>query len=454
MEAVILAAGLGTRMKSSLPKILHKIFDKPIIDYVIDCAKTLDFERIFVVVNPSLNDVVEYLRKNDVEIVYQNEPKGTAHALSSALPYLNKKSDIIVLNGDTPLIKTETLHKFMDLFKSENQDIAILSFYPEREHSYGRILRDAEGNVKKIVEITDIEPDDTSIKEANSGIYIIKASAVNLLEHVKENQNKGEFYLTDIVEIAVKRGYKVQAYPLAQEDELIGINTRYELSLAMRYLRDRLVKQFMDNGITFYDPQTVWISPSVKIGNDTVIYPDVFLEGNTTIGQNCIIYQGVRIKDSVIEDNVQIKDCTVIESSHIKSGSNIGPFAHIRPESIIGQNCRIGNFVEVKKSVIGDGTKAAHLSYIGDSEIGNNVNIGAGTITCNYDGKKKHKTTIEDNVFIGSDTQLVAPVKIGKGSYIGAGSTITKDVPPDALAISRTSQKNIEGWARKKREKQ
>jgi len=451
VDVVILAAGLGTRMKSNLPKVLHRIFDKPILDYVIDCARSLNPANVFVVINPSLKEVTENLEKYDLNIVFQNEPKGTAHALESALPFI-KSEKILILNGDTPLIKKETLLNFLKFFDEKNPAMAILSFYPKRQHSYGRILRNSKGDVEKIVEVTDYAGEESS--EANSGVYLLKRNVLDLLKKIKENPRKGEFYLTDIVEIAISKGFKVDAYSLAEEDELIGINNREELSLAMKYLRDRIVKELMTEGVTFYDPLSVWISSSVKIGKDTIIYPNVFLEGNTTVGQNCIIYQGVRIRDSIIEDNVQIKDCTVIESSHIKSGSNIGPFAHIRPESIIGQNCRIGNFVEVKKSVIGDGTKAAHLSYIGDSEIGNNVNIGAGTITCNYDGKKKHKTTIEDNVFIGSDTQLVAPVKIGKGSYIGAGSTITKDVPSDALAISRTPQKNIEGWARKKREKQ
>lgn len=459
MDVVILAAGLGTRMKSKLPKVLHKLFDKPIIDYVIECAKSLNPANIFVVLNPSLNEVIEHLNSlssklaahsSQIKIVFQNEPKGTAHALTSALPDL-KSERILILNGDTPLMKKETLLNFLKVFDEKAQDMAVLSFYPHRQHSYGRIIRNKSGEIEKIVEIT--EYNGTESGEANSGVYLAKKEVLELVSLVKENPRKGEFYLTDIVEIAKAKGYKVDAYPLAEEDELIGINNREELSLAMKYLRDRVVKELMTQGVTFYDPGSVWISPSVTIGQDTIVYPNVFLEGDTKIGQNCIIYQGVRIRDSIIEDDVQIKDCTVIENSHIKSGSKIGPFAHLRPESIIGKDCRIGNFVEVKKSVIGDGTKAAHLSYLGDSEIGKNVNIGAGTITCNYDGKKKHKTIIEDDVFIGSDTQLVAPVKVGKGAYIGAGSTITKDVPSDALAVSRTPQKNIEGWAKKKREK-
>lgn len=453
MDILVLAAGLGTRMKSSEPKVLHKLFDKPIIDYVIDCAKSLKPRKVYVVLNPSLIRVVEYLKKYDVEIVFQDEPKGTAHAVKSSLASL-KSNSVLILNGDTPLIKSDTLNNFIKVFKKNDLDLAILSFYPERQHSYGRILRDKNKKVLKIAEATDLSAKELSnFKEANSGIYLAKRKILDLTEYIEENPNKKEYYFTDIVEIARQRGYKVEAFSLAKEDELIGINTREELSLALKYLRDRVIKNWMEKGVTFYDPYSVWVSPSVTIGKDTIIYPGVFLEGETKIGQNCTIYQGVRIKNCIVEEGVEIKDCTIIESSHIKSGSKIGPFTHIRPESIIGRECRIGNFVEVKKSIIGDRTKAAHLSYLGDAEIGKDVNIGAGTITCNYDGKKKHKTTIEDEVFIGSDTQLVAPVKIGRGAYVGAGSTITKDVPSDALAISRTPQKNINGWAAKRRKK-
>ncbi|MEN2986621.1 MAG: bifunctional UDP-N-acetylglucosamine diphosphorylase/glucosamine-1-phosphate N-acetyltransferase GlmU [Thermodesulfovibrionaceae bacterium] len=451
MEVLVLAAGLGTRMRSSKPKILHKLFDKTIIDYVIETANSLNPEKVFIVVNPDVPEVLEHLKNYELDIIFQEEPKGTAHAVSVAIPYL-KSEKILIINGDTPLIKEDTIFKFIDIFEREKIDLGILSFYPEREHSYGRILRDTEGRIIKILEATEIK-EYQNLRESNSGVYLIKRYLLDFVQEIKENPRKKEFYFTDIVEILSQRGYKIQAYPIATEEELIGINNRNELSIAMAYLRDRFVKSFMEKGVTFYDPKSVWLSPLVKIGQDTIIYPGVWLEGNTTIGSNCVIYSSVRIKNSIVEDNVEIKDCTVVENSYIKSGSKIGPFAHIRPETVIGKNCRIGNFVEVKKSTIGDGTKAAHLSYIGDAEVGSNVNIGAGTITCNYDGKKKNKTVIEDDVFVGSDTQLIAPVKIGKGAYIGAGSTITKDVPSDALAVSRTPQKNIEGWAKRRRQK-
>lgn len=454
MDVVILAAGLGTRMKSQLPKILHKIFDIPIIDYVIDTAKSINPENIFVVLNPSITKLTEHLSKNDIKFVFQYEPKGTAHALLSSLPYL-KGNKILILNGDTPLIKKTTLVNFIELFNKNSLDMGILSFYPKREHSYGRILRDKEGNIKKIVEITDSSEEEKYISEANSGIYVLnKNNIAELVKEVKENPLKGEYYLTDIVEIGVKKGKKIEAYPLAEEDELIGINTRTELALAIKYLRDGIINEWLEKGVTFYDPHSVWISPKVFIGADTIIYPNVFLEGETKIGKSCIIYQGVRLKNCTVEDNVEIKDYTVAENSHIKDSSKIGPFTHLRAETIIGRECRIGNFVEVKKSTIEDGTKASHLSYLGDAQIGKNVNIGAGTITCNYDGRKKNKTIIEDNVFIGSDTQLIAPVKINKDAYVGAGSTITKEVPEGSLAISRTPQKIIKDWVKKRREKE
>lgn len=453
MDIVILAAGLGTRMKSSKPKILHKIFDISIIDYIIETAKKLNPENIFVVLNPKIQELKDHLSRYELSIVYQEEPRGTAHAFLSALPEL-KSNRVLILNGDTPLLKAETLFKLIEIFEKNNLDIAILTFYAERDNSYGRIIRDRDGNVQKIVEMPNLSEEERSILESNSGVYLFTKDSATLTQEIGINELKGEYYLTDIVEIALKKGKKVAAFPLAKEEELIGINTRYELSLAIKYLRDRIVNEWMDRGVTFYDPKSVWISPKVFIDEDTVIYPNVYLEGETKIGKNCIIYQGVRLKDCIIEDYVNIKDHTVAENARIGANSVVGPFTHLRSETAIGKDCRIGNFVEVKKSSIGNGTKASHLSYLGDAQIGENVNIGAGTITCNYDGKRKHKTVIENNVFIGSDTQLVAPVKINKDAYIGAGSTITKEVPEGSLAISRTPQKNILGWAKRKRDRE
>jgi bifunctional UDP-N-acetylglucosamine pyrophosphorylase/glucosamine-1-phosphate N-acetyltransferase len=454
LTTIILAAGLGTRMKSSVPKVLHRIYGKPIIHYVVDSIKQLKSENNILVIGPKSDEIKNALGNYPVTFVIQKEPKGTADALKTAANNLNKNLNkfdetLLVLNGDTPLISTQTLKRFLRLHKYHKEDISIISFITEGRHTYGRILREGD-RVKAIIEDRDASEEQKKIKEVNSGIYAIKSHALKLLKEIKINKAKGEYYLTDIVDIAVKKGYKVGAHILGSETELTGINTREDLHNASHYLRDRILSGWMKNGVSFIDTSSVFIHPDAKIGMDTVIYPNVHIEGKTVIGKGCTIYPNVRIADSTVGNHVAIKDSTVIESSTINKNAAIGPFAHLRPGSIIGHSSKIGNFVEIKKSVIGEGTKASHLSYIGDAEIGKNVNIGAGTITCNYDGRKKHRTVIEDNVFVGSDTQLIAPVRVGKGAYVGAGSTITKNVPPLSLALSRAEQRHIEKWAIKK----
>lgn len=454
LATVILAAGLGTRMKSSIPKVLHKIYDKPIIQYVADSTKKLKAKDNIVVISPKTDEIKKTLDNYPVTFVIQKEPKGTADALKTAVSNLNKfDGTLLVLNGDTPLISTQTLKRFLRLHNHHKEDISIISFIAECPHSYGRIIR--QGNqVKAIIEDRDASKDQKKIKEVNSGIYAMESHALKLLKEIKINKTKAEYYLTDIVDIAVKKGYRVGAHILGNETEMTGINTREDLYKAGIYLREKILSGWINNGVSFIDRSSVFIHPEAKIGMDTIIYPNVFIEGKTVVGSNCIIYPNTRIVDSIIGNNVVIKDSTVIESSTIKSNASIGPFAHIRPGSIIGRSSKIGNFVEIKKSVVGEGTKASHLSYLGDAEIGKNVNIGAGTITCNYNGREKHKTIIEDNVFVGSDTQLVAPVRVGRGAYVGAGSTITKDVPSLSLAVSRAEQRHIEKWALKKQKKE
>jgi bifunctional UDP-N-acetylglucosamine pyrophosphorylase/glucosamine-1-phosphate N-acetyltransferase len=453
LTTVILAAGLGTRMKSSIPKVLHKIYDKPIIQYVVDSVKNLRAENNIVVISPQTEEIKNFLEGYPVTFAIQKEPKGTGDALKAAGEKLKGFNGVIlVLNGDTPLISTSTLQKFLKLHRQNKEDLSIISFVAKGQHSYGRLIRNGN-TVEAIIEDKDANEEQKKINEVNSGIYAMKSYMLNLIDEIKVNKANGEYYLTDIVGIAVKKGFKVGACILGTEAELTGINTREELYKAGLYLRDKILSKWMDSGVSFVDASSVFMHPDAKIGADTVIYPNVHIEGKTVIGKGCTIYPNSRITDSIIGNNVIIKDSTVIESSTVKDKAIIGPFAHIRPSSIIGSSSKIGNFVEVKKSVIGSGTKASHLSYIGDAEIGKNVNIGAGTITCNYDGKQKHKTIIEDDVFVGSDAQLVAPVKVGKGAYVGAGSTITKDVPSFSLAVSRTKQKNIEGWAEKKNKK-
>lgn len=454
LATVFLAAGLGTRMKSSIPKVLHRIYDKPIIHYVVDSVRQLKPENNIAVIGHGSDEIRNALanhhKGHPVTFAVQKEPKGTGDAMKAAVKKLRGFSGtVLVLSGDTPLISTSTLQKFLKLHKQNKEDISIISFIAEGSHSYGRIIREGD-KVKAIIEDRDASEEQKKIKEVNSGIYAMESNALKLLKEIKINKAKGEYYLTDIVDIAVKKGYKVGAHILGNETELTGINTREDLLKACHYLKERVLSGWMKNGVSFMDTTSIFIHPDAKIGMDTVIYPNVHIEGKTIIGKGCTIYPNTRIANSVIGNNVVIKDSTVIESSTINNNATIGPFAHIRPGSIIGPSSKIGNFVEIKKSVIGEGTKASHLSYLGDADIGKNVNIGAGTITCNYDGKKKHRTVIEDNVFVGSDTQLVAPVKVGKGAYVGAGSTITKNVPPLSLAVSRADQRHIEKWAIKR----
>lgn len=453
LAAVVLSAGLGTRMKSALPKVLHPLLGKPMVQYVVEAISALKPVKTVVVTGIQGDGIRDALRNYPVSFAVQKEPKGTGDALKSALQKLRGfTGTLLVVSGDTPLIKPATLRAFLKLHRKNMEALSLISFIAGGDHSYGRIVR--KGNeLSAIIEDEDADEEQKKIREVNSGIYAIETPLLKLLRKIGINRAKGEYYLTDIVGIAAGTGYRAGAFLLGDENELTGINTRGDLYRAVHYLRDDIAAGFMEKGVTFIDKASVFVHPESVIGTETVIYPNVHIEGKTFIGSGCIVYPNSRIIDSTIGNNVIIKDSTVIESSAINEGASVGPFAHIRPGSVIGKHARIGNFVEVKKSVIGSGTKASHLSYLGDAEIGEQVNIGAGTITCNYDGRIKHKTLIEDNAFIGSDTQFVAPVRIGKGAYVGAGSTITKDVPPFALALSRTAQKNVEKWALKRQSK-
>jgi bifunctional UDP-N-acetylglucosamine pyrophosphorylase/glucosamine-1-phosphate N-acetyltransferase len=450
--AVVLAAGLGKRMKSSLPKVLHRLHGISMLQYVVDALKKLRPRKIIVVVGKHFREIRESLEDIEgISFAEQSEAKGTGDALLRALPHLSgERGTVIVINGDAPLITPETLRRFLALHEKRCNDLSIISFVAGDPKSYGRLKRDQTGNVVAVVEDRDAAASEKMIREVNSGVYAMEPEAVHLLREIKLNESKGEYYLTDIVRLAREKGMGVDAFRIGSEDEFIGVNTMEELAKAGRLMKERMIKGWMDRGVNFIDAGSVYISANTYIGRGTVVYPNVHLEGNTRIGRDCVIHPNVRICESIIGDGVVIKDSTLIESSVVKKNASVGPFAHIRPGSEIGANAKIGNFVEVKKSVIGDGTKASHLSYLGDARIGRDVNIGAGTITCNYDGHTKHVTTLGDGVFIGSDSQLIAPVRVGKGAYVGAGSTITKDVPPKALALSRVEQVNIKGWATKR----
>jgi bifunctional UDP-N-acetylglucosamine pyrophosphorylase/glucosamine-1-phosphate N-acetyltransferase len=451
LDCVVLAAGLGTRMKSAIPKVLHTVCGIPMLKAVIAVAKTLHPERILVVVGKQGELIKNTIGSHEVSYALQEEPRGTGHALRCARPALkNSKGVIVVLNGDTPLLNPDTIKKFLHHHKKNKNTISVLSFNARNPEHYGRIIRNASGQVVSIVEHRDADSRQKEINEVNSGVFAINHDVLDILDKITVNRAKGEYYLTDIIAAASKKNLRTSAYCIGTEEEFMGINTREELSRASALMKRNIIQSWIARGVNFLDAGSVYIHPDVSIGKETTIYPNVCLEGHTRIGKGSIIYPNVRVRNSDIGNGAIIKDSTVIEDSRVKNRAAVGPFACLRPGSEIGTEVRIGNFVEIKKSVIGKRTKASHLSYIGDAIVGKDVNIGAGTITCNYDGRAKHSTKIEDGVFIGSDTQLVAPVCIGKGAYVGAGSTITRDVPPMSLATSRVHQTNSEGWAQKR----
>jgi bifunctional UDP-N-acetylglucosamine pyrophosphorylase/glucosamine-1-phosphate N-acetyltransferase len=451
ISVVILAAGLGKRMNSNIPKVLHEVLGRPMLQYAVDAVKTLKPQKIIVVIGNGADAVKKRLSAEDrLSFIIQKKLLGTGDALATAGKEL-KKGAVLVLNGDCPLITTKTLNMLIEKHKQEKNIISFLSFADDSMPGYGRVLRDEKGKVRGIVEDKHATSEEKKkFKELNSGVYILETEALDYLDGIKKNRASGEYYLTDIIGIVSREGKRLNAYICPAED-IRGVNNRWELYEVSDILRRRTIVKLMDRGVTFVDPNTSFVHPSVSVGKDTVIYPNTYLEGDTKIGDNCIIFPGSRIYKSILGSGVIIKDNTIVEESKIGNGSAIGPFAHLRPHSIIGCNVKIGNFVETKKSSIGNGTKASHLSYLGDAVIGKDVNIGAGTITCNYDGKNKFQTTIESGAFIGSDSQLVAPVKIGKGSYVAAGATVTKDVPAGSLAISRVKQQNLKNWAKRKR---
>jgi len=449
LSVVVLAAGLGTRMKSDLPKVLHEALGRPMLRYTLDAVEKLKPSKTVVVVGNGADKVKEHVADDRLTFVVQEKLLGTGDALLTARKEI-KKGMVLVLNGDCPLITPGTLRTFISKHKRNKNVLSFLSFEDDTMSGYGRIIRDEGGAVKGIVEDKHATSEQrASCNELNGGVYLMESSLLNSLDSIKKNSSSGEYYLTDIVDMVSRAGKKLDAYQCSSE-EICGVNNRAELFEVSDILRVRVVSKWMEKGVTFIDPYASFVHVTASIGRDTVIYPNTYIEGSTVIGKNCVILPGVRICDSTIGDGVTIKDNTLIEESRIARGAVIGPFAHLRPGSNIGSRAKIGNFVEIKKSNIGEGSKASHLSYIGDADVGKDVNIGAGTITCNYDGKNKSRTVIESGVFIGSDTQLVAPVKVKKGAYVAAGATVTKDVPEGALAISRSKQVNLLGWAKNK----
>lgn len=447
LDVVILAAGKGKRMISKKPKVMHPVMGRPMIGYVVERALALSPGRVIVVMGHEREAVEAYLKEKNVAFAVQEEQKGTAHALLTAEPYLSG-GDILVLYGDVPLIELSTLAAFVAFFR-DSQGIAFMTTEVADPSGYGRMIMKGD-EIREIVEHVEATPEQRLIREINTGICMLRREYLPLLKSVKANNKKGEYYLTDIVTIARDQGMTVKGYHHGVSHEVLGINTRSELLDANVIMQERILQRHMDRGVTITG-RDVYIEEGVVIGQDTVILPGCSIGGATAIGEDVAIGPNVVIRDSVIGNGVVIEPFSSLEGVTTEDGVKIGPFARLRPGAVLKKNAKVGNFVEMKKAVLGEGSKANHLTYLGDAEIGSGVNVGAGTITCNYDGKNKFKTIIEDGVFVGSNTEIVAPVTIKKNAVIGAGSTITMDVPEDALAVSRVKQRHIDGYARRRK---
>ncbi len=444
-SAIILAAGKGTRMRSSRCKVLHELAGKTMISHVAEAVRSSGFTRIVVVVGHQAEEVKESLASQDLLFALQEPQLGTGHAVAAAREFFeNSPGTVLIVCGDIPLLEAATINGLIEYHSGRNSRFTVLTTCQENPTGYGRIVRNESDGILRIVEETDLGPAEKTIKEINTGIYLVDSMLLfSLLERIEPENAQSEYYLTDIVREAVREGIAVHGFLTENSVEVTGINTRAHLAAAAKVIRARIGDRLMHEGVTLLDPESAHIDHGVEVGADTVIHPGVTILGSTSIGQECVIEPGVLIKDSRVGNRVRVLLGSRIDSSEIEEDTQVGPMAHLRPESRIGKNVRVGNFVEVKKSVLGEGTKAAHLTYLGDSTIGKDVNIGCGTITCNYDGRHKHPTIIHDRCFVGSDVQFVAPVEIGEGSLIGAGSTITRDVPPRTLAVSRARQKNF-----------
>lgn len=442
-SALILAAGKGTRMKSELCKVLHPVAGKPMISYVLEAVGSCGFRKIALVLGHQADGVRQSLNIPGLDYAIQEPQLGTGHAVLAARHLFDDcPGNILILCGDTPLIQAATIKRFVGFHEETKSKLSLITARPLNPHGYGRIIRDELGRVVQIVEERDASESEKLIDEVNTGIYLAEKDLLfSLLEKVRANNFQHEYYLTDIITQAIRISEPVHAYLLDDFQEASGINTRAELASASAIIWNKVRRNLMEGGVTLLDPCATYVAPGVTIGKDTVIHPGANISGDTSIGANCLIESGVYIIDSRLYDGVKVLQGSRLVGAVVREGTSVGPMAHIRPDTTIGRDARIGNFVEIKKTTVGDGTKASHLTYLGDSSIGKGVNIGCGTITCNYDGKKKHPTIIGDGCFIGSDVQFVAPVEIGEGSVIGAGSTITKNVPPRSLAVSRSKQR-------------
>jgi bifunctional UDP-N-acetylglucosamine pyrophosphorylase/glucosamine-1-phosphate N-acetyltransferase len=445
--AVILAAGEGTRMKSSLPKVLHRLCGKPMLWHVLESAKAVT-DRQVVITGYGSEQVREYFGE-DLFYLEQQERLGTGHALQQSLPCLPEAGLALVLCGDTPLLEKEVLQELISLHRQSGAAATVLTSPMKDPSGYGRIVRDENGDLLKIVEELHLTPEERLLGEINTGTYCFNIRALKkFLPLLPKNEEKGEYYLTDLVHMLVEAGLGVRAQLVEDARLALGINDRLQLSQAAALMREKINERLMLEGVTIIDPASTYIDAGVEVGTDTIIYPQTVLEGKTKVGKNCRLGPGAHLIDTRMGDDVLCRHSLVLESV-IENGVNIGPYAHIRPGCKIGSSVKIGDFVEIKNSSIERGSKVPHLSYIGDAEIGSGVNMGAGSIVVNYDGRRKHKTIIEEGAFIGCNSNLVAPLSIGKESFIAAGSTVTRDVPPGSLMISRPGQEIKKGLGKR-----
>lgn len=454
-QSVILAAGKGTRLKSDRAKVLHEILGRPMIGHALEAAFEAGAERAVVVTGYQRRKVEEWIRNHfgdrPVAFVEQEEQLGTAHAVWAAREYLESGPEYtLVQYGDAPTMDGETLREFAEKTMASRAPLGLMTAFPQDPGSYGRIVRTEQGELRAVVEYADATPEERSIGEVNAGFYAAKTSLLH--EHLPTicsgaaETAQEEYYLTDLVEIAVESAGAF-GWECPDPGRIHGVNTRMDLAEVTAAMQERINRRWMEEGVTMIDPSTTYVEPDVELGRDVVLHPGVHLRGDTSVGPGTVVENGSVLRDCEIAGDVHIKPHCFLEEASVDSGTNVGPSAHLRPGADIGKNCKVGNYVEVKKARLEDGVKAGHLTYLGDAHIGEGTNVGAGTITCNYDGEEKHETRIGPGAFIGSNASLVAPLRVGEGAYIGAGSTITEDVPDRALGVGRGRQRNIEEWA-------
>jgi bifunctional UDP-N-acetylglucosamine pyrophosphorylase/glucosamine-1-phosphate N-acetyltransferase len=455
-HVVVLAAGKGTRMNSALPKVLHPLAGRPLIEHVLRAVRPLGAASTVLVVGHGADEVKATLTSTPgLEFVIQSPQLGTGHALLQTEPLLRRRAGTALLvYADVPLLQASTLSRLLEAHRAAGAAATVLTTHLQHPHGYGRIVRDADGRLSRVVEERDASASERALTEVNSGIYALEiAPLFDALHGLATDNAQGEYYLTDLIAAYHRARRPLETVTLDDHQELRGVNTRVDLADLAQVIRQRKNREIMLAGATLEDPDSTMIDDDVTVGSDTVIGPSVRIEGRTTIGQRCRIRPGVRLTDATIGDDVLVLDYSIVSNSRVADNACVGPFSHVRPDSVVSEGAHVGNFVELKKTTIGPDSKANHLAYLGDATIGARVNVGAGTITCNYDGERKNRTIIEDGAFIGSDSQLIAPVRVGKDAYVAAGSSITVDVPDGSLAIARGKQENKPGWAAMRKKK-